>query len=67
VKHTVSKSSKRVSKGYVLGRSRFAKISAIEGIHLTSAMEADFLEFERKGLSAEDRRRAIGRKYGKVR
>ena len=67
MKHTVSKSSKRVSKGYVLGRSRFAKISAIEGIQLTSAMEADFLEFERKGLSAEDRRRAIGRKYGKVR
>jgi len=29
-------------------------------------MEADFHEFERKGLSAEDRRRAIGRKYGKA-
>jgi len=67
VKLTASKSSKHVSKGYVLGRSRFAKISAIEGIRLTAAMEADFHEFERKGLSAEDRRRVIGRKYGQVR
>lgn len=67
MKHTASKSSKRVSKGYVLGRSRFAKISAIEGIRLTAAMEADFREFERKGMSAEDRRRVIGRKYGQVR
>jgi len=66
VKHPASKSVKRTSKGYVLGRSRFAKISAIEGIRMTAAMEADFHEFERKGLSAEDRRRAIGRKYGKA-
>ena len=54
-------------KGYTLGRSRFAKISAIEGIHMTAAMEADFRDFDRKGLSAEDRRRVIGKKYGKVR
>ena len=58
---------KRVSKTYVLGRDRFAKISAIEGIRTTAAMEADFRKFERQGLSAEERRKAIGRKYGKVR
>jgi hypothetical protein len=56
-----------MSKGYVLGRVRFAKISAVEGIRMTAAMEADFREFEQKGLSAEDRRRAISKKYGKVR
>ena len=67
MKRDASSLSKLASKGYVLGRSRFAKISAIEGIHMTAAMEADFREFERKGLSAEGRRRVIGRKYGKVR
>jgi hypothetical protein len=67
VKHAGSKSPKRMSKGYVLGRSRFAKISAIEGICMTSTMKADFREFDRKDLSAEDRRRVIGRKYGKGR
>ncbi|MFO1083095.1 MAG: hypothetical protein U1E21_00890 [Reyranellaceae bacterium] len=51
----------------MIGRSAFAKISAIEGISTTAAMEADFREFERKGLSAEERRAAIRRKYGKAR
>ena len=67
MKRTASKSPKRISKGYILGRARFAKISAIEGIRLTAAMEADFREFERKGLSAADRRRIIGKKYGTAR
>jgi hypothetical protein len=67
VKHAAAKHSKRAVKGYFLGRARFAKISAIEGIRLTAAMEADFREFERKGLSAEDRRRIIGKKYGAAR
>lgn len=61
------RSPRRASKGYVIGRSAFAKISAIEGISTTAAMEADFREFERKGLSAEERRAAIRRKYGKAR
>lgn len=64
MKHAVSKSTKRASKGYVLGRARFAKISAIEGIRMTAAMEADFREFDRKGLPAESRRKVIGKKYG---
>lgn len=67
MKHISPKSSKRTLKGYVLGRACFAKISAIEGIRMTSAMEADFREFDRKGLSAEDRRKVIGKKYGKAR
>lgn len=67
MKQSASRSPKRAAKGYVLGRALFAKISAIEGIRTTPAMEADFREFDRKGLSAEERRKAIGRKYGKVR
>lgn len=67
MKHAAHKSAKHQSKGYVLGRARFAKISAIEGIRMTAAMEADFREFERKDLPAEDRRKVIGKKYGKVR
>lgn len=64
---TGSKSPKRSSKGYVIGRSGFAKISAVEGIRTTATMDADFREFERQGLSADQRRKVISRKYGKVR
>jgi hypothetical protein len=67
MREAASKSAKRSPKGYVIGRSRFAKISAVEGIRTTVAMDEDFREFERRGLSAEERRKAIGRKYGKVR
>jgi len=62
-----SKSGKRPAKGYTIGRFGFAKISAVEGVRTTATMEEDFREFERKGLSADERRKAIGRKYGKLR
>jgi hypothetical protein len=62
-----TRSSKRVTKAYTLGRRSFAKISAVEGIEITLAMDEDFQEFERKGLSAAERRRIISGKYGKVR
>jgi hypothetical protein len=48
---------------YTIGRHAFAKISAVEGIHLTEAMDADFREFERKKLSPASRRRAITEKF----
>ena len=64
---STKKSTKRAAKGYVIGRAGFAKISAVEGIRLTPTMAADFREFERKGLSPEDRRKAIAGKYGKAR
>jgi hypothetical protein len=67
MRQTGSKSAKRSSKGYVIGRSGFAKISAVEGIRTTAAMDAYFREFERQGLSADQRRKVISRKYGKVR
>jgi hypothetical protein len=67
VRPTETKTLKRSSKGYIIGRSGFAKISAVEGVRMTATMDADFREFERQGLSADQRRKVISRKYGKVR
>jgi hypothetical protein len=50
---------------FVLGRDRFGKISEVEGIHLTASMKRDFAEFDRKGMSAEERRRHIVGRYKK--
>lgn len=63
--HTKPRSPRRIAKGYVIGRQRFAKISAVEGIHITADMDNDFREFDRQELSASDRRRLIGKKYAK--
>lgn len=43
----------------VVGRERFAKISAIEGIVPSAAMKARVARFDRQGLSAAERRREI--------
>lgn len=47
------------SAGFVLGRDRFAQISAVEGISLTSDMRETLDRFDREGLSAAERRHAI--------
>jgi hypothetical protein len=52
---------------FTVGRRGFAKISAVEGLQLTPEMEAQFLEFDRQGLSGEERREAIARIFGKSR
>lgn len=62
-----SRSGTRAAKGYVIGRQRFAKISAIEGIQITPSMDADFREFDRQELPAGERRKLIARKYAKSR
>ena len=59
------KSGGAATVGFVVGRSGFAKISAVEGVKLTREMHKDLQEFDRKGLSAEERRKAIARKYAK--
>ncbi len=64
---TLSQPTKRPSKAYAIGQRGFAKISAVEGIRLSPEMLLDLQEFDRKGLSAEERRAYIARKYGKVR
>src|SRR5205085_622217 len=43
----------------ILGREQFAKISEVEGIQLSEAATEALAEFDRKGLSPEERRRAI--------
>ena len=52
--------------GVVIGARRFAKISAVEGIALTREMQTRTAEFNRKGLSADERRRSIIRIYRKA-
>jgi hypothetical protein len=51
-------------KGLTIGLAGFAKISAIEGLHLTREMRATFRTLKRNGASPQQRRAAIVRKYG---
>jgi hypothetical protein len=48
---------------FVLGRERFAKISAVEGVARTPAMKEQEKEFDRQGLTVEERHREIIRTY----
>ena len=60
-----SAKKKAGSSGFVVGRAGFAKISAVEGIELTAAMKKRAIEYQAKGLSAEEARQAIMRSYRK--
>lgn len=62
-KKAVAKGAK--TGGFIVGRGRFAKISAVEGIYLTPAMEKRAAEADRKGLTADEYRRTIVRSYRK--
>lgn len=53
--------------GFILGRKGFAKISAVEGIHLSADMEQRFRDFDRQGVSASERRKTIARAFAKGR
>ena len=55
----------RWRESFTIGRSGFARISAVEGIHLPGDMEKHLRELDRQGLSPEDRLRAIMCKLGK--
>lgn len=48
-----------------IGRARFEKISAVEGIRTSASTKKMFVEFDRKGLTAEERRRIIFEKHAK--
>ena len=63
-KPKISKRAKAKARGLTIGLVGFAKISAIEGLHLTREMRATFGELERKGASPRQRRAAIVKKYG---
>jgi hypothetical protein len=58
-------SRKTTSSNFVLGRERFEKISAVEGIELSGAMKKRASELDRKGLTPEARRAAIIRAHSK--
>jgi hypothetical protein len=60
-----TKSTGRSSGTYTVGRERFAKISAVEGIRTSRRVDQDFREFEKKGLSPAERRRELAGKYGR--
>jgi hypothetical protein len=45
--------------------SAFAKISAVEGVHISKTVKDEFRKFDRKGLSPDERRRAISNKFSK--
>jgi hypothetical protein len=47
-----------------IGLAGFEKISAIEGLHLTSEMKRTFSALERRGASPAQRRAAIIKRYG---
>ena len=53
----------RFRDSFTVGREPFKKISSIEGILPSSDTEKDFDEFDRRGLSADQRREAITRKF----
>lgn len=55
---------KRAEMRVTIGLSGFAKISAIEGLHMTREMKATFRELDDKGASARERRATIIKKYG---
>ncbi len=61
-----SKVGRKRKTDVVIGARRFAKISAVEGIVLTREMHTRAAEFDRKGMSAEERRRSIVRVYRKA-
>lgn len=51
---------------FSLGRAEIAKISAIEGLHITSEMDADLRELDQKNLTDEQRRQKLFLKYARA-
>jgi hypothetical protein len=63
-KHEPPKAPSRTGR-MTIGRKRFAAISAVEGIKLTPEMERRAAELDRRGLTPEERIRAIVAAYRK--
>ncbi len=66
MKKTLVRPRSSPAKSYTLGRSKFAKISAVEGITLTPEMIEQFQTFDKQELPAKTRRRVLARKYAKA-
>ncbi len=50
---------KQAAQGVTVGRDRFGKISAVEGVVLSRAAKKRATEFDRLGLAPEERIRRI--------
>jgi hypothetical protein len=60
-----TKSPRSSTVAFTIGRRDFARICEVEGIVASPALQKDFEDFDRKGLSAAARRRALAHKYGR--
>ena len=49
----------KTDRGFVVGRSAFRFISAVEGVNLDGVIARELEEFDRRGLSARARRDAV--------
>lgn len=58
-----AKTRSRKATGFILGRDRMEKISAVEGIKTDAKLKGMFAEFDRKKLSPEEQRAAIREKF----
>ena len=67
MKKRSSQSGRRRSamSGPILGAGWFETINAVEGVVLSPRAKKRAAEFDRQGLSAEERRRAIMKAYRK--
>lgn len=59
----MKKATRTSKQGTIIGRERFKKISAIEGLSLTYAANSEFDVDDTRGLTAEERRERIIAKY----
>lgn len=55
----------RWRESFTVGRDNLGKISAVEGIRVSRDVGATFREFDRRGLSADQRRAAIAKKFAR--
>jgi hypothetical protein len=59
------RAARSAKTGFVIGRERFARISAVEGIELSPDMKRRAADLDREGVSGAERRRTIMRAYRK--
>lgn len=62
---TIHGCDRRVRESTMLGRDPMARISAIEGIYLSSKLKRILEDLDRSGATGEERRRSIARQFGK--
>ena len=59
----MKRETRRAARSVTIGRDRFRKISAVEGLSLTYAARAEFDSDEESGLTPAERRQRIIDKY----